>query len=179
MSRCWEAARLLQAMLLCASSFTSSATASVGESALQRLFSTVIVPSLPWVLRCLQDYDIKRAWPGCVIAEPYVVVRSIPYTRGQVRSLCARTKTHGSRRPRRRHQYVLLTATFRTLGARPSREGDSNAAPRRGLCFLLFFEEHALPPPATRALNRPARGLLPPSCVFLSSSPVLADVSPG
>ena len=38
----------------------------------------------------LQDYDIKRAWPGCVIAEPYVSVRSLPYTRGQVRqrALC-------------------------------------------------------------------------------------------
>ena len=32
-----------------------------------------------------QDYDIKRAWPGCVIAEPYVHVRSLPYTKGQVR----------------------------------------------------------------------------------------------
>lgn len=33
----------------------------------------------------LQDIDIKRNWPGCVIAEPYVLVRSLPYTRGQVR----------------------------------------------------------------------------------------------
>lgn len=32
-----------------------------------------------------QDLDIKRGWPGCVIAEPFVVVRSLPYTRGQVR----------------------------------------------------------------------------------------------
>ena len=35
----------------------------------------------------LQDIDIKRSWPGCVIAEPYVLVRSLPYTRGQVRRL--------------------------------------------------------------------------------------------
>lgn len=35
---------------------------------------------------CSQDLDIKRAWPGCVIAEPYVFVRSLPYTKGQVRT---------------------------------------------------------------------------------------------
>lgn len=34
----------------------------------------------------LQDVDIKKTWPGCVFAEPYVVVRSLPYERGQVRS---------------------------------------------------------------------------------------------
>lgn len=41
-----------------------------------------------FVMLQLQDYDIKRAWPGCVIAEPYVSVRSLPYTRGQVCVRC-------------------------------------------------------------------------------------------
>ncbi|CAM9113467.1 unnamed protein product [Ectocarpus sp. 13 AM-2016] len=37
--------------------------------------------------RVIGDYDIKRTWPGCVIAEPYVLVRSLPYTRGQEPSI--------------------------------------------------------------------------------------------
>lgn len=42
-----------------------------------------------WLSVCfwMQDIDIKRSWPGFVIAEPYVLVRSLPYTRGQVRRL--------------------------------------------------------------------------------------------
>lgn len=37
--------------------------------------------------RVIGDIDIKRNWPGCVIAEPYVLVRSLPYTRGQAASI--------------------------------------------------------------------------------------------
>ncbi|CAM9928674.1 unnamed protein product, partial [Sphacelaria rigidula] len=33
--------------------------------------------------RAIGDLDLKKTWPGCVIAEPYVSVRSLPYSRGQ------------------------------------------------------------------------------------------------
>lgn len=35
-----------------------------------------------------QDLDLKKSWPGCVIAEPHVTVTSLPYKRGQVGLVC-------------------------------------------------------------------------------------------
>eukprot|EP00752_Nemacystus_decipiens_P006440 g5800.t1 len=55
---------------------------SKGGKVVQGRVMGVLEPS-----RVIGDYDIKRAWPGCVIAEPYVSVRSLPYSRGQAPSI--------------------------------------------------------------------------------------------
>ncbi|CAM9474322.1 unnamed protein product [Pylaiella littoralis] len=55
---------------------------SKGGKVLQGRVMGVLEPS-----RVIGDHDIKRAWPGCVIAEPFVFVQSLPYTKGQAPSV--------------------------------------------------------------------------------------------
>lgn len=49
-----------------------------GGKVMQGRVMGVLEPS-----RAIGDLDLKKSWPGCVIAEPHVTVTSLPYKRGQ------------------------------------------------------------------------------------------------